>query len=136
MCNQNLWIFLKHSTHRGHGHTTLAHLNHLQIAGAHDAIGLICCHQLNDVDLRAAHFDGHIQAILFVNTSGNSLVKTAMFSLCIPVGHVGEFFLRLHRLKTGKAHESNAQACAHCCSGRRFEAEMFQDELLNVKKLE
>ena len=29
------------------------------------------------------------------NASGHSLVKTAVFCLCVPIGHVGEFFLRV-----------------------------------------
>jgi hypothetical protein len=96
---------------------------------------LVSSHQLHDVDLWAAHFDGHIQAILFVDARGNGLVKTNVFCLRIPVGHVGKFFVGVGALKACQTHESKAQASANCSSCCGFEAELFQGELLNVEKM-
>ena len=50
---------------------------------------------LHDVDLRAAHLDGHVQAVLLVDAGGHRLVEAAVLGLRVPVGHVGELLLRV-----------------------------------------
>ena len=93
MGDQHLWILLEHRGHRGHGNAALAHLHHLQIAGAHDTVGLTGSHHLRDIDLGAAHLDADFQTMLFVQPCGHGLVEATMLGLGIPVGHVDEFFL-------------------------------------------
>ena len=92
--------------------------HHLQVARTHDAVGLAGSHQLHDVDLRTAHLDGDVQAVLLVDAGGHRLVEAAVLGLGIPVGHVGELFLGLGAGGKGQTERGGQEgACGESFHG-------------------
>lgn len=99
MRHQALRLALKSGGHGNDRQLLLLAFEHLQVV-IEDDVGLFAEQQLHAVDLWAAHADGHIQALFCVQAFSHSLIKTAVFGLCIPggeqhdgvigVGHWGE----------------------------------------------
>ena len=118
MGNQHLRVFLEHRRHSDHRNAAFAHLDHLQVTRTHHALCLACCHHLHDVDLRASHLDRHIQTVFFVDARGDRLVKPTMLSLGIPVGHVGELFLRLACACTSQGQQGKGKSARSRCTAR------------------
>jgi hypothetical protein len=100
-------LLLHESRNSDQRHATFADLHLLNVAGPHDAVGLSGRHQLHDVDLRAAHLHGHVQAVLLVDALGDGLVEAAVLGLCVPVGHVREPLVGL-RCRCAQGHAGGA----------------------------
>ena len=78
---------------------------------AHEDVHLTRSEQLQAVDLRAAHLDGDIEAVLFVSTLGDRLIQPAVLGLGEPVALEGDFLLCAGDYWQGGGEGSDKRRC-------------------------
>jgi hypothetical protein len=100
MRDHALRLHLEHGRDCGQGHAILDGRQGLEVL-AHDEVGLAGGDDLDRVDLRAAHLDGDVQAVLLVDAGGNRLVVAAVFGLRVPGSEEGDLVLRLGQAGRG-----------------------------------
>ncbi len=93
MGHQALQIVLEGRADRCHRQALLDRLEHLNVV-AHQDVGLTRDEQLHAVDLRAAHLDGDVEALLLIEACCLRLVEAAVLGLGQPAGQERDFIGR------------------------------------------
>jgi len=96
-------VLLERRRERHQRHGLLDGREHLQAVG-HGDVDLVGGQELQSVDLRAAHPDRHVEAVLLVDAFGERLVEAAVLGLREPVG--GEDDLVLGSRGERREHEA------------------------------
>ena len=94
MREQHLRVLLEHGGDVDDRHILRDGVEALQRVGAHEEIELADGHQHAVIGVRAARYDGHVEAVFPVGAVGQRLVEAAVLGLGHPVGAESDFVER------------------------------------------